>query len=80
MVTCLRTRAVSDCCRFCQSHSTFMCICAQLEAQTGACRAVKGSLHLQPLDDVAAVDVIGYGVAPCVGVRGDEVPLLTDDA
>ena len=41
---------------------------------------MKGSLHLQLLDDVAAVDVIGYGVAPCVGVRGDEVPLLTDDA
>ena len=41
---------------------------------------MKGSLHLQLLDDVAAVDVIGYSVAPSVGVRSDEVPLLTDDA
>ena len=36
-------------------------------------------LHLQLLDHVAAVHVVGYCVPPRLGVRCDEVPLVAND-
>ena len=53
----------------------------------GETRAAKGRgrgggtfhFHLQLLDHVAAVHVVGYCVAPRLGVRRDEVPLVAND-
>ena len=55
----------------------------------GETRAAKGRggagergtfhFHLQLLDHITAVHVVGYCVAPRLGVRRDEVPLVAND-
>ena len=55
-----------------------MCICRNFCQCSAFVLKLTGDLQL--FDDVATVHIVRNCVAPCVGVGGDEVPLLPYDA